>query len=46
MAALPRIVILESFTLNGSKNKDDDEIAMTMLAKTYRYNGKLVEKKP
>lgn len=46
MAALPRIVILESFTLNGSKNKGDDEIAMTMLAKTYRYNGKLVEKKP
>lgn len=37
MAALPRIVILDSFTLN--QGGGDDVIAMSMLAKTYKYNG-------
>ncbi|UNU86841.1 PilO family type IV pilus biogenesis protein TapO [Aeromonas dhakensis] len=44
MAALPRIVILESFTL-GQGKEQDDMIAMSMLAKTYKYNGKTVEQK-
>ncbi|MGL4714880.1 MAG: PilO family type IV pilus biogenesis protein TapO [Aeromonas sp.] len=45
MAALPRIVILDSFTLG--QNKDGAElISMSMLAKTYKYNGKAVEPKP
>ncbi|ALP40827.1 PilO family type IV pilus biogenesis protein TapO [Aeromonas schubertii] len=44
LAALPRIVILDTFTLTGSK--EGDGIAMSMLAKTYRYNGKVEEKKP
>lgn len=44
MAALPRIVILDSFTLG--QNKDAGElISMSMLAKTYKYNGKTVEQK-
>ena len=37
MAALPRIVILDSFTL--SQGGGNDIIAMSMLAKTYKYNG-------
>ena len=41
MAALPRIVILESFNLGQSKG-EDELIAMSMLAKTYKYNGKSV----
>ncbi|MGY3859911.1 PilO family type IV pilus biogenesis protein TapO [Aeromonas intestinalis] len=45
MAALPRIVILESFTLNQGKD-GSDMIGMSMLAKTYKYNGKTVEQKP
>ncbi|CAJ1892096.1 hypothetical protein PEKONANI_03570 [Aeromonas jandaei] len=44
MAALPRIVILDSFTLG--QNKDSGElISMSMLAKTYKYNGKTVGSK-
>lgn len=44
MAALPRIVILDSFTLG--QGKDEGElISMSMLAKTYKYNGKTVEPK-
>lgn len=39
MAALPRIVILDSFTLSQSKDPGD-LISMSMLAKTYKYNGK------
>ncbi|WMC11159.1 type 4a pilus biogenesis protein PilO [Oceanimonas pelagia] len=35
VAALPRIVILDSFSLG---NKDGDQLAMSMLAKTYKYN--------
>ncbi len=35
VAALPRIVILDSFTI---KRGADGAIMMTMLAKTYRYN--------
>jgi len=41
MAALPRIVILDSFTLAQSKDADD-LISMSMLAKTYKYNEKSV----
>jgi type IV pilus assembly protein PilO len=37
MAALPRIVILDSFTLSHGTNSDI--ISMSMLAKTYKYNG-------
>jgi Tfp pilus assembly protein PilO len=44
MAALPRIVILDSFTLGQSKDAGD-LISMSMLAKTYKYNGKTVESK-
>lgn len=44
MAALPRIVILESFNLGQSKG-EDELIAMSMLAKTYKYNGKSVGQK-
>lgn len=44
MAALPRIVILESFTLGQSK-EPDEMIGMSMLAKTYKYNGKTVGQK-
>jgi len=44
MAALPRIVILDSFTLGQSKDVGD-LISMSMLAKTYKYNGKTVEPK-
>lgn len=44
LAALPRIVILDTFTLTGSEKGNG--IAMSMLAKTYRYNGKTEEKKP
>ena len=45
MAALPRIVILESFQLNQDKGQDE-LIGMSMQAKTYKYNGKTVEQKP
>lgn len=45
MAALPRIVILESFTLNQNKDQDD-MIGMSMLAKTYKYNGKAGGQQP
>lgn len=45
MAALPRIVILESFTLNQSKDQED-MIGMSMLAKTYKYNGKTGGQQP
>lgn len=45
MAALPRIVILESFTLNQSKEQGE-MIGMSMLAKTYKYNGKATEQQP
>lgn len=45
MAALPRIVILESFTLNQSKDQED-MIGMSMLAKTYKYNGKAGGQQP
>ncbi|UYB72001.1 PilO family type IV pilus biogenesis protein TapO [Aeromonas veronii] len=44
MAALPRIVILDSFTLGQSKD-EGELISMSMLAKTYKYNGKTVEPK-
>jgi type IV pilus assembly protein PilO len=44
MAALPRIVILDSFQL--SQGKGGELIGMSMQAKTYKYNGKTVEKKP
>ncbi|MGL5372893.1 MAG: PilO family type IV pilus biogenesis protein TapO, partial [Aeromonas veronii] len=44
MAALPRIVILDSFTLGQSKDAGE-LISMSMLAKTYKYNGKTVEPK-
>ncbi|CAJ1879622.1 PilO family type IV pilus biogenesis protein TapO [Aeromonas salmonicida] len=44
MAALPRIVILESFNLGQSKG-EGELIAMSMLAKTYKYNGKSVGQK-
>ncbi|WP_033137561.1 PilO family type IV pilus biogenesis protein TapO [Aeromonas finlandensis] len=44
MAALPRIVILDSFTLGQNKDAGD-LISMSMLAKTYKYNGKTVEQK-
>ncbi|EKP0259271.1 MULTISPECIES: PilO family type IV pilus biogenesis protein TapO [Aeromonas] len=44
MAALPRIVILDSFTL-GQNKESGDLISMSMLAKTYKYNGKTVEPK-
>jgi type IV pilus assembly protein PilO len=44
MAALPRIVILDSFSL--AQNKESSElIFMSMLAKTYKYNDKSVEQK-
>jgi type IV pilus assembly protein PilO len=42
MAALPRIVILDSFQLS----QEGELIGMSMQAKTYKYNGKTVEKKP
>jgi type IV pilus assembly protein PilO len=42
MAALPRIVILDSFQLS----REGELIGMSMQAKTYKYNGKTVEKKP
>ncbi|PJG60724.1 PilO family type IV pilus biogenesis protein TapO [Aeromonas cavernicola] len=42
MAALPRIVILDSFSLVQSK-EDSDLISMSMVAKTYKYNDKSVE---
>lgn len=45
MAALPRIVILESFQLNQSRDQDE-LIGMSMQAKTYKYNGKTLEQKP
>ena len=45
MAALPRIVILDSFQLSQGKGQDD-VIGMSMQAKTYKYNGKSVEQKP
>ena len=45
MAGLPRIVILESFTLNQSKDQGE-LIGMSMLAKTYKYNGKTVGQQP
>ncbi|MGL5031049.1 MAG: PilO family type IV pilus biogenesis protein TapO [Aeromonas sp.] len=45
MAALPRIVILDSFTLSHTKDLDD-VIAMSMLAKTYKYNGKARGEQP
>ena len=45
MAGLPRIVILESFTLNQSKDQED-MIGMSMLAKTYKYNGKAGGQQP
>lgn len=44
MAALPRIVILDSFTLDQNKDSGD-LISMSMLAKTYKYNGKTVGSK-
>ncbi|BEE16708.1 PilO family type IV pilus biogenesis protein TapO [Aeromonas enteropelogenes] len=44
MAALPRIVILDSFTLGQNKDAGD-LISMSMLAKTYKYNGKTGEAK-
>ena len=44
VAALPRIVIIDSFTT--VRSKEGDELLMSMLAKTYRYNEKgQVEKK-
>ena len=45
MAALPRIVILESFQLNQSRDQGE-LIGMSMQAKTYKYNGKTLEQKP
>ncbi|MGL4249312.1 MAG: PilO family type IV pilus biogenesis protein TapO [Aeromonas sp.] len=44
MAALPRIVILDSFSLGQSKDQGE-LISMSMLAKTYKYNGKTMEPK-
>ena len=38
------IVILDSFQL--SQGKGGELIGMSMQAKTYKYNGKTVEKKP
>lgn len=40
IAALPRIVILDSFTI--VRDEKNDQLAMSMLAKTYRYNEKPV----
>jgi type IV pilus assembly protein PilO len=37
-------VILDSFTL-GQNKESGDLISMSMLAKTYKYNGKTVEPK-
>ncbi|MGL5947567.1 MAG: type 4a pilus biogenesis protein PilO [Aeromonas sp.] len=45
MAALPRIVILDSFTLTPDKTTPD-RIAMSMLAKTYKYNEQSDKKAP
>ena len=39
VAALPRIVIIDSFTT--VRGKDGDQLLMSMLAKTYRYNEKI-----
>ena len=41
VAALPRIVILDSFTT--VRSSDDEGLLMSMLAKTYRYNEKSVK---
>lgn len=43
LAALPRIVILENFTL--AVGKESEQLTMNMLAKTYRYNGQDAKKK-
>lgn len=40
IAALPRIVILDSFTI--VRDEKNDQLAMSMMAKTYRYNEKPV----
>ena len=43
VAALPRIVILDRFTI---QRVGDGDIQMAMLAKTYRYNEKRDESQP
>ncbi|OYD25408.1 type 4a pilus biogenesis protein PilO [Oceanimonas baumannii] len=40
VAALPRIVILDSFSLS---QKGNEQLSMSMLAKTYKYNGQEVQ---